>query len=118
MLDKMLSTTLKTAVAETTILTVNSIAINSIKCFETRDTSKKLTLNCGSWKRFATPHLRVRSPMIGQYTLDSSVNSNRDTGTDILGSTLVMCILCVNTLLKVISHYDLSVLSMSLRGFQ
>ena len=45
----MLSTSLKTAMAETTIglLTVNSIAINSIKCFETRDTCEKLTLNCG-----------------------------------------------------------------------
>ena len=29
-----------------------------------------------------------------------------------------MCTLCVNTLLKDVSHYDLSVLSMSAMGFQ
>ena len=29
-----------------------------------------------------------------------------------------MCILCVNTLLKVVGHYDLSILSMSVMGFQ
>ena len=29
-----------------------------------------------------------------------------------------MSILCVNTLLKVVSHYDLSVLSMSVTSFQ
>ena len=29
-----------------------------------------------------------------------------------------MCILCVNTLLKVVSHYDLCFLYMSLIGFQ
>ena len=29
-----------------------------------------------------------------------------------------MCILSVNTLLKVVSYYDLSVLSMSVMGFQ
>ena len=55
MLDKMLSTSLKTAMAETTnmptdceLLTGNYyVAINSISCFETRDTSEKLILNCG-----------------------------------------------------------------------
>ena len=29
-----------------------------------------------------------------------------------------MCILCVHVLLKVVSHHNLSVLSMSLMGFQ
>ena len=40
-IDKMLSTSLKMAMAEKTILTVNSL------CFEARDTNEKLTLNCG-----------------------------------------------------------------------
>ena len=43
----MLSTSLKTDMAETTILTINSIAINSIKCLDTRDTKEKLRLTCG-----------------------------------------------------------------------
>ena len=29
-----------------------------------------------------------------------------------------MCFLCVSTLLKVVSHYDVSVVSMSVMGFQ
>ena len=31
-------------------------------------------------QRFGSQHLRVPSPMIGQYTLESSTNSIRDTG--------------------------------------
>ena len=67
--------------AETTIPTMNSLlAIRSIKCFEMQDTDEKLRLTCGSRQRIATDHVRVPSPMIGQYTLDLRVNSIRDTG--------------------------------------
>ena len=82
LLDKILSTSLKTATAETTIPTMNSllIAIHSIKCFEMQDTNEKLRLTCGVTQRIATDHVRVPSPMIGQYTLDLRVNSIRDSG--------------------------------------
>ena len=46
-----------------------------------QDTNEKLRLTCRSLHRIATDHLRVPSPMIGQYTLDLRVNSIRDTGT-------------------------------------
>ena len=35
----------------------------------------------GSRQSFATPHSRVPSAMIGQYTLKPDTHSNRDTGT-------------------------------------
>ena len=56
------------------------IAIHSIKCFEMQDTNEKLRLTCGVTQRIATDHVRVPSPMIGQYTLDLRVNSIRDSG--------------------------------------
>ena len=34
----------------------------------------------GSRQSFATPHSRVPSAMIGQYTLKPDTHSNRDTG--------------------------------------
>ena len=34
----------------------------------------------GSRQSFATPHSRVPSAMIGQYTLKQNTHSNRDTG--------------------------------------
>ena len=46
-----------------------------------QDTNEKLRLTAGSRQRIATNHVRVPSPMIGQYTLDLRVNSIRDTGT-------------------------------------
>ena len=46
----------------------------------TSGTGLLLDRDTGSRKRIATQHLRVPSPMIGQYTLDSSVNLTRDTG--------------------------------------
>ena len=33
-----------------------------------QDTDEKLRLTCGSRQRIATDHVRVPSPMIGQYT--------------------------------------------------
>ena len=68
LLDNILSTSLKTAMAETNIPTINN-AIHSIKCFETQDTDEKLRLTCGVRQRIATDHVRVPSPMIGQYKL-------------------------------------------------
>ena len=50
-----------------------------------QDTNEKLRLTCGSLQRIATDHVRVPSPMIGQYTLDLRVNSIRDTGTGLIG---------------------------------
>ena len=46
-----------------------------------RDTKEKLRLTWGSQQRVDSDHVRVPSPMIGQYTLDSRTNSIRDTGT-------------------------------------
>ena len=46
-----------------------------------KDTKEKLRLTCGVTQRIATDHVRVPSPMIGQYILDLRVNSIRDTGT-------------------------------------
>ena len=46
---------------------------------ETR--AKNSHWTAGSRQSFATQHLRVPSPVIGQYTHDSSLNSIRDTGT-------------------------------------
>ena len=40
---------------------------------------EKLRLNCGVTAVLCTPHSRVPSLMIGQYTLDSGTNSIRDT---------------------------------------
>ena len=53
----------------------------NVLSFEMQDTNEKLRLTCGSLQRIATDHVRVPSPMIGQYTLDLRVNSIRDTGT-------------------------------------
>ena len=70
---------MKTAMAETTMLTIKSIAINSITCFEKRDTKEKLRLNCGVTTELCRSALRVPSAMIGQYTLKPDTHSNRDT---------------------------------------
>ena len=40
----------------------------------------------GSRQSFVTPHSRVPSAMIGQYTLKPDTHSNRDTGTKKLSS--------------------------------
>ena len=61
MTARQMSASLKTAMAETTILTVNSL-------------EQYIQLNV------LRRETRVPSPMIGQYTLNSSVNANRDTG--------------------------------------
>ena len=45
-----------------------------------QDTNEKLRLTCGVTAAHCTDHVRVPSPMIGQYTLDLRVNSIRDTG--------------------------------------
>ena len=42
----------------------------------------------GSRQSFATPHSRVPSAMIGQYTLKPDTHSNRDTGGGVGGGNL------------------------------
>ena len=71
---------MKTAMAETTMLTINylqqSIKFNVL----TSETRKNSDWTVGSRQSFATPHSRVPSAMIGQYTLKPDTHSNRDTG--------------------------------------
>ena len=64
----------------------NHIAIKSNKCFETRDTNEKIRLACGVTAAHWHDHVRVPSPMIGQYKLHSLTNSIRDNGFE---STLI-----------------------------